>query len=213
MTTRIYKNRNDINLQERQLNSKKSKQYLTSTILDKLLKERELNELVSPELLHDTDYWIDKFKKFPEIVFYLDVDDDFVEFLCKNENMIEATVYPKKRRGPSLKAIDRIRSKRISVYVFDEELETLGNLANQEHVTISALLRKKGLNHKISHKTAILDSQAYNELSHAASNLNQMIKFFNSHPEAIIDLEKTRTALRDFRRSLIGVNIEDGDEG
>jgi len=213
MTTIIHKNRKDRNHIERKLNSKNGQQYVTSTILGKLLEEREINELVSPELLHDTDYWIDKFKNYPEIVFYLDVVDDFVEFLCKNEKMIEATVYPKKRRGPSLKAIDRIRSKRISVYVFDEELETLENLANQEHVTIPALLRKKGLNHKISHKPAKLDSQAYIELSHAASNLNQITKFFNSHPEAIFDLDKTKTVLNDFRRSLIGVNIEDGDEG
>lgn len=209
MTTTTRKNRKDQHEMERHLNSESCKQYATSTILSKLLEELEMNCLVSKELFDENNYWIERFKVYPEIIFNLDVDDDFVEFLSKNKKLIESIVNPKKHRGRSLLPSGRFRSKRISVYVSDEELEKLEISAKLENMSISAFLREIGINRKITPKPAKLDLQAYSELSRSASNLNQIAKVLNSNPEAVIDLDNTKNALSEFRRSLICVRLEE----
>lgn len=203
-------NRNDQHKHERYIISDNCNQYTTSFILAKLFEEREINCMVSKKLLDETDHWISKFRTFPEVVFNLDVVEYFVEFFMKNQNLIEATVYPKKRRGPPLLPNERLRSKRISVYISDAELEILENSAKSENMSISSLLREIGLNRKKQQKPAKLDLQAYSELSRAAANLNQISKHLNSHPEAIHELESIKSALNDFRLSLIGAKDVDG---
>lgn len=203
-------NRKDPHKQERYIISDNCNQYTTSFILTKLFEEREMNCMVSKDLLDETDRWIDKFKTFPEIIFNLDVVEDFVEFFMKNQNLIEATIYPKKRRGPPLLPSERLRSKRISVYFSDEELEKLENSAKTENMSISSFLREIGLNRNIQQKPAKLDLQTYSELSRAAANLNQISKHLNTCPEAIHELDSIKQVLNDFRLSLI--SAKDGGD-
>lgn len=212
MTTKIRKSRKDLHKIERNLNVDNCKPYTTSKILIKLQEELELNCLVSKELFDANKYWIEKFKMFPEIEFNLAVDDDFVEYFCVHKKQIENTAYPKKRRGRPLVPSIELRSKRISVYISDQDLEKLEKSAKRENMQLSDYLREIGLKRKIPPKPATLDLQAYSELSRSASNLNQIAKHLNSCPDAIIELDITIKALKDFRHSLIGVKTEGCNE-
>lgn len=148
MNTKIRKNRKDFHQSERTISdlAGATKKYTTSTILNKLYKELEINIFEAPELVEKNCQLIDEFRALPEIEFDLDVENSFVEFLSKNPKIIEASLCRKKRRGPALLPMERYRSTRISVYFSNIEMDLLGNLAIKENMSISAFLREKGLN-------------------------------------------------------------------
>ncbi len=215
MTTKPRKDRIDAHKNSRNSsNDKNAKIYTTSSILCQLKQEREMCSYVSKEYLAENDGWINKFSTFPEIEFSLVFEDnDFmVDVLKKDKNYIETIVYPKKRRGRSLLSRDLFRSKRVSVYLSDEELAKLENSAKHENMSISAFLRGIGLNRNIPQKPAKLDLLAYSELSRSASNLNQIAKHLNLDPETIHELNSIKSALSGFRRSLISARTEGSNE-
>lgn len=215
MTTKKHADRKDTNSDFRcSLKIKNTEKYTTKAILSRLLEERPLYEMIADNYLTGADDWIEKFRNYPEIEFYfiLERDDFMVDVLTKYKAYIEATVYPQKRRGRSLLSKDKFRSKRISVYFSADELEKLDHSANSENMKIPEFLRQIGLNRKIPPKPAKLDLEAYSILSRTASNLNQIAKHLNSHPEAVHELDTVKSALSDFRRSLISARTEGNNE-
>lgn len=218
MTIRPRKDRKDSKKNARvPMLSEATKKYTTSSILSQLRKERDFYAMVSIEYLAMADEWIEKFSHYPEVEFYMDFENKYdflVDLLERRKEFLECVVYAKNRRRRSLLPQDCFRSKRISVYLSDNEIMKLENLAKSENMSISSLLRHLGLNKKITPKPAKLDLRAYRELAHASSNLNQIARHLNSHPEAIQDLDSIQAVLNDFRSSLIGAGVtESGNEG
>lgn len=217
MTIKPRKDRKDSNRNARVPLVTESKKYSTSSILNQLQKERDYYAMVSSEYLAIADGWIEKFSHYPEVEFYMDFEsksDFLIDLLERRKEFLECVVYAKKQRRRSLLPQDRFRSKRVSVYLSDNEIMKLENLAKSENMSISSLLRHSGLNKKITQKPAKLDLRAYRELAHASSNLNQIAKHLNSHPEATQELDSIQAVLNDFRQSLISAYVtESGNEG
>lgn len=112
--------------------------YLTSSILEKLAREKEENSLVSTELFNETIEWINKFESIPEIEFDLSGDFEyFLPLLQSNEAGIEKTIvaYRKKKQrkyGPVPKGPEHLRSHHIGIYLTHAEMAKLATLSGTQ---------------------------------------------------------------------------------
>ncbi len=106
----------------------------------------------------------------------------------------------KRRRGPAPFEPQRLRSKRLSVYVTDAELAELEQRAARLGIQASAYLREAGLR-RLAKPIPELNREAWAQLARSASNLNQVAYRLNLGE--VLDLGEVRRMLEEFRNGLI----------
>ncbi len=106
---------------------------------------------------------------------------------------------PRRKRGPTPKPASEQRINRIAVYLNDAEIKVVSGFSQLSGTCPAAYLRKAAL------KTPPviipeLNQLAWQQLSSAVSNLNQIAKRINSND--LSALEEVRTTLIRFRVAL-----------
>lgn len=112
----------------------------------------------------------------------------------------EVPATPKKRRGPAPKPLELQRKYRVAVYLNSSELKIVNGFSELSDICPAAYLRKAALN---TPPVVIpeLNQLAWQQLSSAAANLNQITKRINSND--LSALEEVRIALIRFRQALL----------
>jgi len=105
-----------------------------------------------------------------------------------------------RKRGPTPKPPESLRKHRVAVYLNDSEWKIINGFGELSNTCPAAYLRKTALN---TPPLVIpqVNQQVWQQLSHAAANLNQIAKSMNSSDQNY--LAETRTALIRFRRALV----------
>lgn len=110
------------------------------------------------------------------------------------------TLPPRRKRGPTPKAIESQRKHRIAVYLNDSEFKIVNGYSELSGVCPAAYLRRAALN---TPPVVIpqLNQEVWQVLGKAAANLNQLTKLSNSNDIAY--LGQAREALIRFRQALV----------
>lgn len=115
----------------------------------------------------------------------------------------------KRRRGPAPFEPERLRSRRLSLYATADELAEIQRRAARVGMQPTAFLREAALG-RLPRAVPELNREAWEALSRAASNLNQLARQMNFGE--VLDLEEVLEELRQFRASLYGARLPSAEE-
>lgn len=107
---------------------------------------------------------------------------------------------PTRRRGPAPKPSEVRRKHRVAVYLNNSELKIVCGFSELSGVCPAAYLRKAALGTPPVVVPQV-NQQVWQQLGHAAANLNQIAKSLNSNDLSY--LVEVRTALIRFRQALV----------
>ncbi|WP_281184440.1 plasmid mobilization protein [Trichlorobacter lovleyi] len=124
----------------------------------------------------------------------------FNPFEPEPEEAPAQTIPTKHKRGPTPKNPSEQRTHRIAVYLNTAEFKVVSGFSQLSKTCPAAYLRKAALN---TPPIVIpqLNQQVWQQLGHAAANLNQIAKSLNSGD--LNYLSETRIALIRFRQALV----------
>ena len=129
--------------------------------------------------------------------------------LMRDEGCSMSETNKKRRYGPSPLLPEKVRGRRVSVYLSDAERELLTGRAAQIGLRLPAYIRDAALD-RLPPMIPALNREAWVALSRAAGNLNQIARAVRGGGAA--QAPEVRAALNEFRGALIGAQ-EVEDEG
>ena len=115
----------------------------------------------------------------------------------------------KRRYGPAPLPPEKVRGRRVSVYLSDAERELLTDRAQEVGLRLPVYIRDAALD-RLPPMIPALNQEAWVSLSRAAGNLNQIARAVRGGEAA--QASEVRAALNEFRAALIGGQKRPGQE-
>lgn len=138
--------------------------------------------------------------QFVRVALSFDLSPALCWWKIKNNNKSPKAM--SKKRGPSPKPSEQIRTKRISVYLSDTEYADLVKRVPNHH-ELCNYIRAQVFAGKTPYSVSIPDInlKAYSELGRVGSNLNQIARHLNA--SAPVELQQLLDEIAAFRLALI----------